>query len=334
MKALVVGGGSIGARHLQNLRALGIGTVGVVEIDEGRRSALSKDCNAIGFETLEDGLDWSPDFAVIASPTYLHAEQALQAARSDCHLFIEKPLSHTEAGLEVLQKEIARRNLITLVGCNMRFHPGPARVKELLEHNAIGRILFARVHTGSYLPEWRPGQDYLKSYSANASMGGGCILDCIHEIDLTRWYLGEMEDVFCRAEHLSSMKMDVEDVAILVCKHSGGALSEIHLDYVQRTYERGCQIVGDKGSIFWDYRQGQVRWFDASLDQWKTFCQMDGWKVNQMYVDEMAHYLRCLETGSATTLPVDDAIRLMEATFSARRSAATGCMIRIGKRRD
>ncbi|RQW80498.1 MAG: gfo/Idh/MocA family oxidoreductase, partial [Methanothrix sp.] len=281
-------------------------------------------------ENLEEGLDWRPDFAVIASPTDLHAMQALQAARSGCHLFIEKPLSHTEAGLKELQEEISGRNLITLVGCNMRFHPGPAKVKELLEHNAIGKILFARVHTGSYLPQWRPGQDYLKSYSANASMGGGCILDCIHEIDLARWYLGEMEDVFCRAEHLSSMKMDVEDTAILVCKHFSGALSEVHLDYVQRTYERGCQIAGEDGSIFWDYRQGQVRWFDASSDQWKTYSQAGGWTVNQMYIDEMRHFLRCLEEGAPTMLPVDDAARLMNVVFAAKRSAATGRTVRTG----
>ena len=329
MKALVVGGGSIGARHLQNLKALGIDTLGVVEIDECRRSALSEGCNVVGFETLDGGLDWRPDFAVIASPTYLHVVQALQAARSNCHLFIEKPLSHTEAGLEVLQEAINSRNLITLVGCNMRFHPGPAKVKMLLEHNAIGKILFAHIHTGSYLPEWRPGQDYSKSYSANASLGGGCILDCIHEIDLARWYLGDVEDVFCRAEHLSSLKMDVEDVAILVCKHSNGALSEIHLDYVQRTYERGCQIVGDKGSIFWDYRQGQVRWFDSITGQWKTFSQADGWTVNRMYIDEMQYYLKCLEERTPTMLPVGDACRLMDVIFAAKRSAATGQMICI-----
>src|SRR5262249_30026105 len=151
-----------------------------------------------------------------------------------------------------LKSLVREKKLTSLVGCNMRFHPGPARVKQLLEEEALGKILFARIHAGSYLPEWRPGSDYRSNYAAKAATGGGCLLDCIHEIDLARWYLGEVESVYCCAGHLSSLEMETEDVASLICQHTNGAVSEIHLDYVQRTYERGCQIVGEQGSIFWD----------------------------------------------------------------------------------
>src|SRR5207244_10343135 len=102
------------------------------------------------------------------------------------------------------------------------FHPGPAKVKQLLDQDSIGRILFARLHSGSYLPGWRPTQDYRASYSANARMGGGCILDCIHELDLARWYLGDVAEVFALAEHLSSLQLDVEDMAFLLCRHQNG----------------------------------------------------------------------------------------------------------------
>lgn len=334
MRALVVGGGSIGTRHIKNLMAMGISMLAVVETDEYRGKALSRDYGVLVLDSLEKGLQWRPDLSIIASPTHLHAGQALHAARSGCHIFIEKPLSNSETGLDELAKEIARKNLISMVGCNMRFHPGPAKVKELLDQKAIGKILFARVQTGSYLPSWRSGQDYRKSYSSNAAMGGGCILDCIHEIDLTRWYLGEMIEVYCRAEHLSSLQMDVEDTAVLICKHadgddSNGALSEIHLDYVQRTYERCCQIVGEKGTIFWDYQNGQVRCFDADRGRWTVFSQPEDWTVNQMYLDEMRHLLSCLEKGESTMLPVSDAFKLMQAVFAAKSSNATGRMIKI-----
>lgn len=331
MRALVVGGGSIGTRHLNNLTVLDVSPLAVVEPNAERQKVLCQAGSVLGFSTLEEGLEWKPDFVVIASPSHLHVKQALEVARAGCHLFIEKPLSHTDDGLGELLKEVKSRGLITLVGCNMRFHPGPAKIKELLEQEGIGKVLFARVHTGSYLPDWRPWQDYRKSYSANVAMGGGCLLDCIHEIDLTRWYIGEVEEVFCMAGHLSSLEMDVEDVAALICRHADGTLSEIHLDYVQRTYERGCQIVGEQGSIFWDYNEGAVRWFDAKQDPWKTFGQPKDWQANQMYIDELEHFLDCVRTGSQSTLPVSDAVKVMRVVFAAKASAESGCRVRIAE---
>jgi predicted dehydrogenase len=210
----------------------------------------------------------------------------------------------------------------------MRFHPGPAMVQSLLGQGRIGRILFARIHTGSYLPNWRPRQDYTQSYSAKSAMGGGCILDCIHELDLARWYLGEVDEVYCVAEHLSSLHIDVEDVAMLVCRHRDGMLSEIHLDYVQHTYERGCQIVGEQGAIFWDFARGEVRLFDADGDVWETFAQPEGWEINQMYIDELHHLLACLRGEVTSTLPIPEALDVMRLALGAKASARAGTPVK------
>ena len=327
MRALVVGGGSIGSRHLRNLRALGVAALALVEPHAGRREMSCSESEAEGFASLEAGLEWRPDLVMIGTPSHLHAEQALAAARRGCHLFIEKPLAHTSEGLDELRREVRERGLITLIGCNMRFHPGPGQVKRLLDDGRIGRLLFARVHTGSYLPAWRPQQDYRTSYSARREMGGGCVLDCIHEIDLTRWYMGEVAEVFCCAGHLSSLEVDVEDVAAIICRDASGALSEVHLDFVQRTYERGCQIVGERGSVFWDIGAGSVRCFDAEQNSWTTFPHPDGWQMNQMYVDEMRHFLECVEKKEQTVLPVGDAISVLRVAFAAKESARRGCFV-------
>lgn len=327
MKALIVGGGSIGFRHLRNLTQLGVVAQALVEPDVGRRADLCSQLAIAGFGTLEEGLEWEPDIVVISTPSHLHVGQAIEAARRGYPLFVEKPLSHSKERLCDLVKEVDSRKLISLVGCNMRFHPGPAKIKQLLESGVIGRVLFARIHTGSYLPAWRPWQDYRQSYSANASMGGGCILDCIHEIDLARWYLGNVSQVFCVAEHLSSLEIDVEDIAVLICRHLSGALSEIHLDYVQRSYERGCQIVGERGSILWNYNERVVKWFDAESDCWAVCSQPDDWQLNQMYLDEMEHFLDCVKSERQTTLPIVDAVEVMRIALGAKVSAGCGNFI-------
>jgi predicted dehydrogenase len=321
MKALVVGGGSIGSRHLRNLKKLGIESVGLVETDPARRETLAAELSIASFSGLQEGLDWDPRFVVVATPTHLHAEQTLEVVRRGLPVFVEKPLSHTPAGIAEICNLVERKKLTSLVGCNMRFHPGPAQVKKQLEEGLLGKILFARIHSGSYLPEWRPNTDYRRNYAARAETGGGCILDCIHEIDLARWYLGEVQSVFCCAGHLSSLQIEAEDVAVLVCRHGSGAISEIHLDYVQRTYERGCQVVGETGSVFWDFGSKVVRWFSATSKEWTTCPQPEAWELNQMYVDEMKHFLECLEQKRRTTLPIPDAVALMQVVFAAKASS-------------
>lgn len=330
MRGLVVGCGSIGKRHLQNLRVLGVSDLGVVESDNERRERAASELGAATFAELSEGLRRSPEFVVVATPTYLHVAQAMEVATRGFALFIEKPLSHTPAGISELSNAVEQRGLVSMVGCNMRFHPGPRKVKELLEKGRLGKILCARIHAGSYLPAWRPGTDYRSNYAAREETGGGCILDCIHEIDLARWYLGDVVDVYCAAGHLSSLEIATEDVAVLVSRHSTGALSEVHLDYVQRTYERGCQIAGEAGSIFWDFRDKQVRWYDAASDNWITFEQPAGWQLNQMYLDEMRHFLDCVRAHQPTAMPVSEAAAVMEIVFAAKASAREGRTVATG----
>jgi len=331
MKVLVVGGGSIGSRHLGNLRQLGVESLGLVEPEASRREALVAEISVSAFTRLQDGLEWGPHLVLIATPSHLHIQPALEAALSGVALFVEKPLSHSAAGIAELSEIVSSRGLISLVGCNMRFHPGPAKVTRLLREGVLGRILFARIQAGSYLPEWRPNSDYRSNYAAHAETGGGCILDYIHEIDLAQWYLGPIKSVFCWAGKVSSLEIETEDVAALICRHASGAITEIHLDYVQRTYERGCQIVGELGSIFWDVNEKQVRWYDAASKKWTTYAQPESWTSNLMFVDEMKHFLDCVEKNCPTALPIPEAASLMRVVFAAKKSAQLGNMIKVAE---
>lgn len=321
MKALVVGGGSIGRRHLQNLKKVGVTDLALAEVNLNVRTAVAGEFAIPVFPQIAPGISWGPDVVVIASPTNLHLQHADLSIKAGCDVFIEKPLTDQQEGLPEFVRCVQSRSAITMVGCNMRFHPGPAKVRQILREGSIGRILFARLHTGSYLPGWRPGSDYRENYAARKNTGGGCLLDCVHEIDLARWYLGDITEVFCAAGHFSSLDIETEDVAALICRHKNGALSEIHLDYVQRTYERGCQIVGENGSIFWDFNTRQVRWYDASIAKWQTFEEPQHWHLNQMYLDEMQHFIDCASHGRDTMSAVPEAATLMEVVFAAKRSA-------------
>jgi len=324
LKGLVVGGGSIGSRHLRNLSALGVTDLALVEPIAQRRKDLRREIDLVECQNLEQGLSWEPDFVVIATPTNMHAAQALDVASNGFHIFVEKPLSHTSEHLTELADEVKRQNLITLVGCNMRFHPGLMMVKKMIDENAIGNIVSARVEVGQYLPDWHPNEDYRLSYSANISMGGGIILDAIHEIDYIQWLLGDVETVFCFAGKLSHLEIDTNDTAALLLRFKSGAIGEVHLDYVQRIYSRSNHIIGDEGTIRWNYSNGETRWFSIKTKQWQVINNPPGWQPNQMYLDEMHHFLRCLEEKSEPTLDVFRGKQVLEIALAAKSSATTG----------
>ena len=204
----------------------------------------------------------------------------------------------------------------------MRFHPGLKILKELIDSGKIGRVLWLNAEAGQYLPDWRPWQHYRESYSARQELGGGIILDGSHELDYICWLLGRPTEVTCRAEHLSSLDVDVEDSAWIYLSFPERRRAELHLDFVQRAYTRTCKVVGETGTALWDFNLQEVRWFSAEQPGWNSIPYE--FETNDMYVAEMVHFLESL--GSRTGPMVDleqgrDVIRVVEA---AKKSSEEG----------
>lgn len=215
MRVAVVGMGSIGKRHAENLIKLGHT---VVPIDLG------------------DKLQYDVDCAFICTPTQLHCEQAYEYLSRKIPTFIEKPLSHNYNELSKFLQSLASNNTINMVGCNMRFHPAIKDAKELVQkHKAI----FARAEYGYYLPFWRKG-DYTKSYSA--SIYGGIILDDIHEIDLMYYLFGKIIDLKTVFGKVSDLDIKQEDIAETAILFESGVSGSVHQDYLCKNQHRTLEI--------------------------------------------------------------------------------------------
>jgi predicted dehydrogenase len=318
LRLLVLGCGSIGQRHIKNLKALQAGEILAFDLVEERRNFVQAALQIETVDELEAAWTWKPNVVLIASSTETHVPLALQAVEHGCHLFIEKPLSYTFTEIERLCVEVEQRQLTTMVGCNLRFHPGPATVKRLIAEKAIGEVISARIQTGSYLPQWRPNQDYRQSYSASIEWGGAT-LDCIHEIDLALWYLGPAVLLAAAALPADSIDLKTDGLIEILLQHTSGALSSVHLNFVQRDYRRACQIIGSEGSLYWDFSDHQVRVFGAGGELQTTYREPANWEVNQMYLDEMAYFLQTLSNQGACMNPVSEALETLHIALAARQ---------------
>ena len=320
-RVLVIGCGSIGKRHIGNLLKLEAGEVLTCDVRAERRAEAAERYGIETFSTLSEALARGPHAVVVAVPPSLHVPVAIEAAERGCHLFIEKPLAAGMERIGELIDIVKRRGLVTLVGCNMRFHPGLVRVKELLDGGAVGAVLSARAAFGQYLPDWHPYEDYRAGYSARRDLGGGIILDAIHEIDYLRWLAGEMQSVACFAGRLSSLEIETEDTAALLLRFANGAIGEIHVDYVQRAYSRSAEIIGEQGTIRWDYTAHAVRCYSAVDRCWRAFCDPVTWEPNDMYLDEMRHFLRCLDGAETPAVDIINAKQVLEIALAAKAAA-------------
>lgn len=322
MKVLVVGCGSIGRRHAAN--AVALATAAVLDVSPDAARACAEATGAVPFDTLHAALAWKPDAVVVATPHRSHLEVA-RAAIASADVLIEKPLSHSLAGVEELLAAADTARHRAFIVCNMRFHPGPAALRQALHR--VGVPLFARAHVGNYLPSMRPGRDYRELYAARRSEGGGVVLDAVHEIDYLSWLFGPVREVTCRAGKLSTLDLDVEDHALLALRHDSAVEASAELDYLRPRKSRGCEIVGTEGVLLWhsdgkNPERCSVRFFGSGASDWETIVDIPALDTARPYSDLMAAFLQEVQTPGTTVLAsAHDGARVLEVALAALESA-------------
>ena len=327
MRVVLAGFGSIGRRHARNLLALGNSEIVIYDVRPDRLADFDNDSRLETTVDLDTALDSSPDLLLVCTPTSQHINHALKAARRGIAIFVEKPLSYNTDGVDELLAVASANDVPILVACNFRFDSGFVLVQQALTQGAIGRPISARAQFGQYLPEWHPDGDYRQSYSANQSLGGGAILDSVHELDYVTWLLGSPTAISCAAGRLSDLQVDTEDVAEIMLHLESGVVASVHMDYVRRVYDRSLEVVGTGGVLQWRFQDNFVGCYDASSGNWVTLSESKAHNYNAMYMAEMQHIL---DVADRRAVPCQDGHRgkqVVEMALLAKKSAAVGRLI-------
>lgn len=308
MKALVIGCGSIGRRHISNL-------ISSDRIDRAIVFTRNRDClkdiegrgkveTAASLETVET------DFAVIANDTDKHIETALRLAGMGIDIFIEKPLSHNTDNIGLLEEQAKNKGISISLGYNLRFLGIMERIKELLSTQALGKLYFAKIEVGQYLPDWRKDTDYRNSYSASADRGGGVALDLSHELDYMRYFFGNPIIWKVIRAKAGDLEMSAEDVFEGIYTYDGGFTCNVHMDCLQKNAKRYIRIEGEKGAILCDFIRKEMR---LSIDNAETVVNDEGmFDLNRTYIDELDHFMDVVEKGSDPAVTLQDGIEVLK----------------------
>lgn len=258
-KVVLIGLGSIGTRHLNNIvtffeqRKITY-TIDLVrhdsknQMDEKIKSLIHNVYYSI------DALSDDYDVAFITNPTDKHFETVMAIRGKSKHMFIEKPVfEHAE---HPINDSTFMNDGIYYVACPLRY----TDVIQYLKNNVDPSTVFsARIISSSFLPDWRPGTDYRQSYSAKTDRGGGVSIDLIHEWDYILYLFGSPSEVLNFRGTFSNLEIDSDDLSIYIAKYEK-MLVEVHLDYFGRKSVREIQLFTESEQIIGDLIKSEIRY--------------------------------------------------------------------------
>lgn len=317
---VLVGLGSIGRRHLRNLKQIRPDIkVTLVRSGKGEKWPELELADNVVYST-QEAIRKKPHAAIIASPTSLHVQHALAFAEEGIHVLVEKSLSDIKDGVEKLLEVVEEKKITGLTGYVLRYDPLARTFKKLIESNKIGKILHVRVETGSYLPDWRPDQNYTKSVSAS-STDGGVLLELSHELDYIHWFFGDISTIQANLTNTNYLDIDVEDCADILLKTKDKIPISLHMDFHQRHATRFCKISGSKGTALWDAVENAVIWKPINGEPEVNTISYDR---DELFKNQLKHYLGCIEQNEKPFVSLYDGYYALNLIDACREANATG----------
>lgn len=317
-KILVIGQGSIGKRHIQNLQKLSQEVL-VFSYRKKLGKTIDSFENVEYIEDLEKGIE-ACEGVIVCNRNDQHIEVALKVAKKKKHLLVEKPLTINLKGVKELEEVIKKNNLVFKSGFMMRYHPNLIFIKNFLDQNNLGEIFYASACVGQFLPDWRPGTNYKNNYAAYYKWGGGVTLDLIHEIDLINWFFGESNLVSGFLNKSQNLDIETEAISNITLKTKSNIICNLELDYLSPILRRKMEIVGQKGILNWDFTKGEVTFANKEVEEKLIHKTDEEFQRNDMFIDELKDFLTNIDTNRRENDSLQDAINAIKIVLSTFKS--------------
>ena len=297
MKFLVVGLGSMGKRRIRNLKYLNQNDIIGFDPKEERCVEASEKYRITTFANIENALKQKPNAMVISTPPDLHMKYAKIAIENNMHFFTEASVIQDEMQDVILR--LKNINLVALPSCTMRYHPIVKQVNAILKSQKIGKPLAVLYHSGQYLPDWHPWEDYRKFYVSKRETGA-CREMVPFEIGWLQPIFGKILSVMANKTKVSKLEADIDDIYNILLEFENGTQASMTVDVISRFPYRQLKVLGDNGVVFADWSEKIVRYYTKE-DGWKEQIIDDG-KVEKnyihgegMYIEEINNFIRSIK---------------------------------------
>lgn len=335
MPLVVIGAGVIGRTHVDRaLRHGEVALAGIADPAPGARE-LAQAAGVPWFADFEALLDKAkPRAAVVATPNATHAAIAVRCIERGIAPLVEKPIAHTLEDARRIRDAAAAKGVPVLVGHQRRHNPVVRRAREIIAAGELGRPVCATV-----LATWLKPREYFDAAWRREPGGGPVLINLIHDLDLMRFLLGEIDSLQALASS-AARGHPVEDTAAVIARFAGGALATFtvsdtaaapwNYDLASGEAERfprqdvdSCFISGTEGSLTlprlerWRYKGGRG-WEDPITRERAAL------RAACPYTEQLRHLRALVEGREAAVCSADDALGTLAAALAVHEAAASG----------
>lgn len=302
-----VGIGSIAKRHIRNLATVCQEGGVALKIDAISRGGTIKD-NKISMYIQNtfsciDEIKNIYDAVFITNPTEFHISTLEKITGYGKNFFIEKPISSINQ-LDSARAYKCKESAVYYVACPLRYNAVIQYIKENIDINSV---ISVRSISSSYLPDWRPGQDYRTTYSAHKDFGGGVAIDLIHEWDYLTYLFGIPERIKSFIGKMSDLEIDSEDYAIYISEYKN-KIVELHLDYFGRKTIREIMLFTDDDTIVGDIANNRIQFLKSG----KEIDFNEG--RDDFQKRELRHFVDMINGKISQDSTIDHAVNVLELT--------------------
>lgn len=331
----IVGCGHIARTHAEEILALpGAELAAVCDIDPPALQSFTRRYGVKGYRDYGEMLDGKEfDVIVICTPSGLHAEMGVMAARSGKHVLVEKPMAMTLKDADRLIDACEEKGVLLSVVLQNRFKPSFQMLKTAVEEGRFGRLSHAGVTV-----RWNRDEAYFYNNpwrGKKAEDGGVMMNQAIHSIDILHWLMGQVESVFAYTT-TRYRPIEAEDVGVVALKFKSGALGVIEAasTVYPRNLEETIAVFGEKGTVViggvtagqiktWQFSEGKEEDKFLSVGDEAADCRKSGHRAVLLDV------VKTIETGSPLAVDGREGRKALEIVLAVYRSSETGMPVSL-----
>lgn len=331
MKFLVVGLGSMGKRRIRNLKKLGINEIIAFDLRKDRCEEVKTKYNVDTFLEFNESIKESPNVMIISTPPDLHMKYANLAIENNMHFFTEASVVKDE--MEEVIEKLKNSKLIGLPSCTMRYHPIIKKINELLKNDQLGKVLAFFYHSGQYLPDWHPWEDYRKFYVSKKNTGACREIVPFELIWITSTF-GNLKNVIGNKGKISNLDSDIDDIYNIIIELQNGIKGTMTVDVIARAPIRNIKILLEEGVIEADWYKKSIRVFSKN-DNWTEYNVEDGIAEKnylhgeEPYIEEMKNFLLTIEGKIDYPYTFEEDLQILNILEKIEKSSDTGSKQKI-----
>ncbi|WP_088052521.1 Gfo/Idh/MocA family protein [Virgibacillus dakarensis] len=278
-----------------------------------------------------------PDLVAICTESGIHGQIALDCIQAGANLIIEKPIALSLEEADAIIEKAKEKNVKVSACHQNRFNKSVQKIRQAIEEGRFGRLLHGTAHI-----RWNRGEDYYKQapWRGTWEQDGGALMNqCIHNIDLLRWMMGnKVVEVFGMTDNMKHNFIEAEDLGMALIKFSNGSYGVVEgtTNIYPNNLEETLYIFGDKGTVKAGGKSVNIieEWQFADMlddpDEVKTNYQENppsvyGFGHNPLYAD----VIDAIHNDRDPYVTAQDGRRALELVLAIYKSSAEGKSVKL-----